>query len=705
MKKITKMAMACMLSVLTVLSVGCGEKKGHEHNWSEEWTYDATGHWHACDKCDEKKDSVNHTGGEATCTGKAVCEACGAAYGEGPIHSYEWKFDEAKHWQECSLCQDKVEGSEGTHTGGVTDCAEKATCEICSQTYYAAHDFEEVAGIGEQKALACKVCEKEVDEMYDLADMFQEAKRLVGKGETTYKRILNGKLSSEESAEYEYGNGYFHMKNKYEDIYYMLKDNGDPYSVRIYMDENKPVIMENNYEYSADNVEGFYFNKEIYDSMIDFYGAENLVAYLLEEAEYSGNDDYEYSFKLEAGKIVASFSFGYYDKADKYFFKLFVDFTLGTGDFLESVTVDSYQYTKMQFEEDENGNAVPTEEVPYYHYKIELTQALRESEEGRENPYDPKKVLLTSFDLVDKDGNVISDGGEITLEANAKQNRYYIKNLAPSTTIPSLNPFLTTISDYDGEHELDFFDNRLMVNYVTSGNGDSYINVNVNQQIGRFELTFYLGDATKTVIYNIVPSTPTSIRANVFNGTTYSQQSTASTYAGMNLQFHAVANAAYADPSFTAKMIGENAADASLVWDETLGDYIFSSAKIGEYTVELVSTRKDTVKATLKITVQELPDVASILSGVYEYRMNDSLEYTVTFTPNLTAEGICGSLEVTWQGQGTVVYDYAYDPANGLVLTRTGGAAELTQKVIINADFSLSIERNGNVYRLTKVEA
>ena len=119
---------------------------------------------------------------------------------------------------------------------------------------------------------------KEVSEMYDLADMFMDAKPLVGKGTTTYQRIIGGALSSEESAEYEYGNGYFRMKNFYEEVYYMLKENGDPYSVRIYLDEDTKIVTENNYEYSADNVEGFYFNKEIYDSIIDFYGAENLVA-------------------------------------------------------------------------------------------------------------------------------------------------------------------------------------------------------------------------------------------------------------------------------------------------------------------------------------------------------------------------------------------------------------------------------------------
>ncbi|MBO5934171.1 MAG: hypothetical protein J6Q94_01645 [Clostridia bacterium] len=48
----------------------------------------------------------NHTGGTATCTSKAVCEACGESYGDT-----------------------------APHTGGTATCDRKAVCEICSQEY------------------------------------------------------------------------------------------------------------------------------------------------------------------------------------------------------------------------------------------------------------------------------------------------------------------------------------------------------------------------------------------------------------------------------------------------------------------------------------------------------------------------------------------------------------------------------------------
>ena len=46
-----------------------------------DWQHDANGHWKLC-ACGAKVDNAAHTGGEATCTEKAVCDICGEKYGE-----------------------------------------------------------------------------------------------------------------------------------------------------------------------------------------------------------------------------------------------------------------------------------------------------------------------------------------------------------------------------------------------------------------------------------------------------------------------------------------------------------------------------------------------------------------------------------------------------------------------------------------------
>ena len=76
----------------------------HKCEFSDEWKYDEDSHWHECE-CGERSGEKEHSGGEATCTEKAVCEDCGQPYGdENPDnHSFsdEWESDEDLHWHEC----------------------------------------------------------------------------------------------------------------------------------------------------------------------------------------------------------------------------------------------------------------------------------------------------------------------------------------------------------------------------------------------------------------------------------------------------------------------------------------------------------------------------------------------------------------------------------------------------------------------------
>ena len=91
---------------------------GHTHNYSTEWKYDETNHWHECE-CGNKADITAHTfkwivDREATTTEKGSkheeCTVCGYKKAAVDIpkidshnHNYgtEWKYDETNHWHEC----------------------------------------------------------------------------------------------------------------------------------------------------------------------------------------------------------------------------------------------------------------------------------------------------------------------------------------------------------------------------------------------------------------------------------------------------------------------------------------------------------------------------------------------------------------------------------------------------------------------------
>ena len=145
-------------------------------------------HWDICSVCELVQNVTGHTGGKATCTEKAVCEACGASYGPEPTHAYgelvpaadakhtatEQKGavaahyfcdecdtyftedknettlealtgeapthdtenqgkDEDGHWDICSVCG-YIQNA-AIHTGGTATCTEKAVCEVCETAY------------------------------------------------------------------------------------------------------------------------------------------------------------------------------------------------------------------------------------------------------------------------------------------------------------------------------------------------------------------------------------------------------------------------------------------------------------------------------------------------------------------------------------------------------------------------------------------
>ena len=148
--------------------------------------HDETAHWYICknsDLCTVKFNYQNHLGGKATCTDKAVCEACGVEYGDPLGHNKKyfdyvpetcttdghlpyyycdrcdkyfgretdsldtelnvfiipatghryltsWTFDSDSHWHKCDVCGsvDKIEPH--VSSGHATETAAE-TCTIC----------------------------------------------------------------------------------------------------------------------------------------------------------------------------------------------------------------------------------------------------------------------------------------------------------------------------------------------------------------------------------------------------------------------------------------------------------------------------------------------------------------------------------------------------------------------------------------------
>ena len=148
-----------------------GSKNNERHEKKQSWVTTPTSHtsvYECCDTiiseetahdwklgtCQECLYVCEHEGGTASCTAKAVCEKCGASWGEKNLNAHavdsQWISDASSHkkiytccnraeiektthnWQEgrCISC-----GYECLHKGGTATCQSQARCETCRSFY------------------------------------------------------------------------------------------------------------------------------------------------------------------------------------------------------------------------------------------------------------------------------------------------------------------------------------------------------------------------------------------------------------------------------------------------------------------------------------------------------------------------------------------------------------------------------------------
>ncbi|MBQ7433480.1 MAG: Ig-like domain-containing protein [Lachnospiraceae bacterium] len=139
------------------------------HNPADVWSSDETDHWKECQTvgCGNIIDKAAHSGGEATCTQKAICEVCGVAYGS--VDASNHKHTEIRGAVEATCtdgytgdtyCKDcgeklstgkiipakhtlvKVEAKEATHEedGNI----EYYECSVCGKIFADAEATEEI---------------------------------------------------------------------------------------------------------------------------------------------------------------------------------------------------------------------------------------------------------------------------------------------------------------------------------------------------------------------------------------------------------------------------------------------------------------------------------------------------------------------------------------------------------------------------------
>lgn len=158
MKKVFQRFILLFLAVITtMLFTACAS---HTHTFSEEWTYNATEHWHqaTCEHKNEISEKGEHTFGgwtvktQPTETSEGLeersCSVCG--YKETRVvpktthvHTFsdEWSFNETEHWHNATCDHKDVVSEKAAHTYGDWEIITEAgygtkgskshTCTVC----------------------------------------------------------------------------------------------------------------------------------------------------------------------------------------------------------------------------------------------------------------------------------------------------------------------------------------------------------------------------------------------------------------------------------------------------------------------------------------------------------------------------------------------------------------------------------------------
>ena len=178
------------------------------------WVTTRTKHYSVY-SCNEEKVTLSekHYGGVATCVDFAVCEVCGAEYGEidpaNHAEETEWTQTATEHTLAYTCCGEVVvatevhEWEDGVcteckygceHTGGVATCLNKKVCEICGSKY---GEIDPENHEGEAKFIITETTHRKAYECCD-ADVIAEEAHKGGEATCTEKAVC-------EVCEAEYG--------------------------------------------------------------------------------------------------------------------------------------------------------------------------------------------------------------------------------------------------------------------------------------------------------------------------------------------------------------------------------------------------------------------------------------------------------------------------------------------------------------------
>ena len=715
----------------------CDDNNGHQHTYSDEWSVDGTNHWHAatCSEADDCATSKTVVAAHADENKDKICDVCGYDYDHSHTYATELTKDENNHWYAVTCgCSVEVKGKAAhvdADNNGVCDTCAFVACEhtyitdawamnaekhwhaaSCSHAVVAdeeEHDFDEMG--------LCAVCgylEGETITVEKAVDLGEFYAGLVKGGNIvkTYSADAYMPVRAD-LIEYELGknNSYYNLSTgdgDREEFYLLTEDNAlfaVQKGLKIEWDEDwneVEVIKETPiFDPNSAMIDGYVFS-EIFGSDTEdaFEGVEGLIAGLYElgkdtadftEAVIAYEDQTLYVFSFNSEVFV-----GYNWQTDEtydYCYKVEVAFTLSDNYSIENASVTSGAYLCVS---DEVEAVDEGEDAPAITYSIATTipVSLREwvitqteGERDLEPAYDPAKVLMSDFKLVDADGNEVGADGTITLEAG-KTLLLSLVPAAPEAAILGIDTVVLTAE-------------KLSTSYWE---GDITLSA---EFVGEETLTITSLNAEKT--YDVVSTVPAvqEIHPEINGMITYEYNMYADADGMTEVTFGASVNA-YANGAFTATLAPASMMSCMLTDN---GDGTYTVTMYSDFAgnasalIMIASVENPEITATLTINATPAPAIEDILSGTYaatimdwNFNQHGDTNLTVVLTP--ASEGaLNGTMLATisyedWWSSYTYTETLSYEYADGVLTTTSIESDYTNHNGVSGFGYTYSISEN-----------
>lgn len=603
MHKLTKALTSVVLGGVCALSftmTACApeepETEPHEHTYSDAWVYNDTQHWHPA-SCDDTN-TVSEQAAHVDENGDLKCDVCGYNYPHEHVFDMDkWTSDETNHWH-AALCGHDAKNGEAAHTPDVT-----GVCTVCG---YKVGD-PDVSTV--EKALEVALVQESLAEHAE--GTIQSYNAIYGRTST-----YTASYDKYEDYTYTYYDGGYSVTERW----FTIGSDGNMMAVES-IDGATPSLYQYEFTAEKDEMRGYMFETVIGTN--NYYGVTDLVEGLYKNAEASG---LETTDKVEDGVYTFTYDWYYeattttgYDDAgneivgryqygDQYN-EITVSFTLSSRNYIETVEAEvvTYDSDSLEFPEgdDEARGTLKEDAEPYTEDTYSFTQ-------GGRNPYVYDEVIMTSFDLVDAEGNKVNgdqDVAPVTI-APYVYTTYTLDNIVPSTADGSLDKIskivLYKLNVQSGAYE-PITTVYKPVNVYASATG---VSISPSAE-GTYRIELSSTKVTTYINLEVAYPAPTAIEATANGSSTDSYN----TYVGVDVTIGGTV--AYGSAAgYKAELTGDNASDALLMGDASVG-YTFTTDKVGSYTVKVTSTADANVSDTITIVAAAAPEISGILNGNY----------------------------------------------------------------------------------------